>query len=64
MAEQTTQQPQLDINVLIGRFQAEIAQLSARAIMAEAEVLQLRQQNEFQRQVIENAQREQEPQPA
>jgi cell division protein FtsB len=64
MAEQTTPQPQLDINVLIGRFQAEIAQLSARAIMAEAEVLQLRQQNEFQRQVIENAQREQEPQPA
>lgn len=54
MADQTPQAPQLDINILVDRFQAEIAQLSGRAIYAEAELIALRQANEIQRQVIEN----------
>lgn len=58
MAQDPTAQPtetQLDINLVLSRFQTEIAQLSARAIMAEAEVFQLRQQNSIQQQIIENS---------
>lgn len=50
MADQT---PQLDINILLEHYRAEIAQLSGRAIHAEAEVIALRQANELQRQIIQ-----------